>query len=83
MIDTRGIEKHIEQLSNKAEKLNLKIGDLELEQDEVVSEIKKLNKQLLEARRSTIEYHKGDLLLTYNNNFYYHSDICVAYELLG
>ena len=83
MIDIKGIEKHIEQLSGKADVLSLKIGDLQLKRDEINSKIKELNKQLLEARRSTIEYHKGDLLLTYKNNFCYHDDICVVYELLG
>ena len=82
MIDVKGIEKHIEQLSGKSDILSLKIDKLEEERDEIESKIKELNKQLLEARRSTIEYHKGDLLLTYNDNFYWHDDICTVYELL-
>ena len=82
MIDIKGIEKHIEQLSNKAETLSLKIADLDAERTDIISKIKELNKQIAESRRSTIEYHKGDLLLTYNNDFYYHQDICTVYELL-
>lgn len=82
MIDIKGIEKHIEQLSGKSDVLSLKIGKLEEERDEIESKIKELNKQLLEARRNTIEYHEGDLLLKYNDNFYWHDDICAVYELL-
>ena len=83
MTDIKGIEKHIEQLSGKSDILSLKIGKLEEERDEIDSQIRELNKQLLEARRSTIEYHKGDLLLIYNKNFSYHDDVWTIYELLG
>ena len=51
MIDIKGIEKHVEQLSDKSNVLNLKIGKLEAERDEIDSKIRELNKQLLEARR--------------------------------
>ena len=37
MIDIKGIEKHIEQLSGKSDILSSKIGKLEAEQDEIES----------------------------------------------
>ena len=82
MIDTKGLEKHIEQLEKRIDSLDTKIESLEDEKYSLQDELRELNKQLLDAQRNTIEYHKGDLLLTYKKNFYYHDTICQVYEIL-
>ena len=82
MMDTKGLEKHIEQLEKRIDSLDTKIEGLEDEKYSLQDELRELNKQLLDAQRNTIEYHKGDLLLTYKKNFYYHDTICQVYEIL-
>lgn len=81
--DVEGMKKHLEQLAKKAEKLDAEGTEIQNKCWKVRTQMHELEKQIREATRNTIEYHKGDMLLKYKNNFDYHDDICTVYELLG
>lgn len=82
MEDTKGMEKHIEQLQKQVDALDTQINELDDKKYFLIDEIKELNLKIKEAQRNTIEYHKGDLLIRFKRGFSYHDTICRVYEIL-